>query len=282
MTIRLPIFAAASALAIASAPAFAQTDIFDAQDRAQDAVEDLHEAIDDAMDRDLRAFGNVGRQVGFEGSFALQGNVTSGNTDTANLGIGTTLGYYDGVNGYDLALSYAYTEEDGDSGANRLLYGLKYTRDFGPRWYGYATLQGSNDNSDDASFSRDTFLGVGVGYKVIERADLQWNIAAGPGYRWAQPLDGSGTAQPEIKEEAISLTSNYTARISDTVLGTMDTNVIWSDSDTVIYNDAGINVSLGGALALRTALVSEYHSSPAPGKKDLDNSFGVSLVYSFN
>ncbi len=277
MTIRTPLFIAASAMALATVPAFAQTTTFDAQDRAQDAVTDLQESIEDDFDRDLRTFGNVGRQIGFEGSFALQGNMTSGNTDTASLGIGTTLGFYDGVNGYDLALSYTYTEDSGASTADRLLYGLQYTRDFGPRWYGYGTLQGMNDNSTTASFSRDTFLGVGVGYKVIERSDLQWNIAAGPGYRWAEHNGGS-----KFEEEAISLTSNYTARISDTVLGTMDTNVIWSESDTVVYNDAGINVSLGGALALRTALVSEYHTDPAPGTDNLDNSFGVSLVYSFN
>ena len=252
MKTNLPIFAAATIVAFASGPAFAQTTTFDAQDRAQDAVEDLQEAIEDDFERDVRAFGNVGRQVGFVGSFALQGTMTSGNTDTANLGLGTTLGYYDGVNGYDLAMSYTYSEEDGTSGANRLLYGLQYTRDFGPRWYGYASLQGSNDNSDDASFSRDTFLGVGVGYKVIERPDVQWNIAAGPGYRWAE----RAVTNEEFKETAISLTSNYTARISNTVLGTMDTDVIWSDSDTVIRNDAGINVSMTDVLALRTSLVS--------------------------
>lgn len=276
MKTNLPIFASAALIALVSGPAFAQTTTFDAQDRAQDAVTDLQEDIEDDFDRDLPTFGNVGRQVGFEGSFALQGSLTSGNTDTASLGIGTTLGYYDGVNGYDLSVSYTYGETDGSTDANRLLYGAKYTRDFGPRWFGYASLQGSND-PESTSFTRDTFLGIGVGYKVIERADLQWNVSAGPGYRWADQVGGT-----EIKEEAISLTSNYTARLSSTVYGTLDTSVIWSESDTVIYNDAGINVSLNERLALRTSLVSEYHTDPGPGAESLDNALGVSLVYSFN
>ncbi len=276
MSSSLPLYATVAALALASAPAFAQTTTFDAQDRAEDAIEDLRESIDEDFERDIPAFGNVGRQVGFEGSFALQGNMTSGNSDTASLGIGTTLGYYDGANGYDLSLSYTYAEDDVGTTANRLLYGLQYTRDFGPRWYGYANLQGSNDPESD-SYIRDTFLGVGVGYKVIDRSDVTWSIAAGPGYRWAEQAGGD-----EIKEEAISLTSNYTARLSNTVLGTLDTDVIWSESDTVIYNDAGINVSLNDTLALRTSLVSEFHTDPPPGAKDLDNSFGVSLIYSFN
>jgi putative salt-induced outer membrane protein len=36
------------------------------------------------------------------------------------------------------------------------------------------------------------------------------------------------------------------------------------------------------ALALRTSVLTEYHTDPEPGFKSTDNTFGVSVVYSFN
>lgn len=269
------LFAAASILGVTAGAALAQTTAFDNRDAAEDAFEDLQEQIEDDAERDVDPFGNVGRPLGFDGSFALRGQFSDGNTDSADLGIGANLGYYDGANGYQLTLSYDYGEDDGVETQNRVLYGLEYTRDFGERWYGYAQIQGSQD--DYATYTRDTFAGIGVGYKVIERADVTWYVSGGPGYRWAETAAGV-----EIEEEAVSLNSNYTARLSDTVLGTLDTSIIYSESDMVVYNDAGINVSLNDSLALRTSLATEYHTDPAPGMDDTDNTFGVSLVYSFN
>lgn len=271
------LFAAASVIGLSAHMAAAQNTVFVNVDAAEDAYDDLIEQIEEDAERDIEPFGNVGRPLGFDGSMALRGTLTDGNSDTRDLGIGANLGYYDGLNGFTMLLNYAYGEDDGVEEQNRLLYGLEYTRDINDRWYGYAKLQGSNDESEDASFTNDTFAGFGLGYKLIERPDVTWQMAFGPGYRWATTSDGL-----EIEEEALSLTSNYTARLSDTMLGTLDTSVIYSESDMVVFNDIGVNFSMSNALALRTSLATEYHTDPAPGKTDIDNTFGISLVYSFN
>lgn len=269
-----PILTAAALVALSGA-ASAQTTTFDNQDAASDTVQDLRDRIDEDAERDVRPFGNVGRPLGFDGSVALRGTMSTGNTDSADLGIGANLGYYDGTNGYEAIFSYSYGEQNGSENENRLLYSLEYTRDFGERWYGYATVQGSSD--DYASYTQDTFAGIGIGYKLIERADVTWYVSGGPGYRWMETAAGA-----QVEEEAVSLSSNYTARFSDTLLGTLDTDIIYSDADMVVYNDIGVNVSVSDNLALRTSIASEYHSDPLPGRDDLDNTFGVSLVYSFN
>lgn len=269
------LFAAASVLGLSAHMAVAQTAVFVNNDRAEDVYDDLLEQIEDDAERDIEPFGNVGRPIGFDGSMALRGSLSDGNTDSADLGFGANLGYYDGLNGYRLLLNYIYGEDDGIENENSLIYGLEYTRDFADRWYGYAKVQGSED--DYANYTSDTFAGFGVGYKVVERPDVSWQVAFGPGYRWASLADGT-----DIEEEALSLTSNYTARISDTMLGTLDTNVIFSESDTVIYNDIGVNFAMSEALALRTSMATEWHSEPLPGTKEIDNTLGLSLVYSFN
>jgi len=269
------VFLSAVIASFVAGAATAQTTTFDREGAAEDAFTDLTDDIEDDADRDLEPFGNLGRQVGFDGSFALRGSASAGNTESASVGLGANLGYYDGANGYRLTMTYSYGEEGGVKDEDRLLYGLEYTRDFGDRFYGYGQIQGSQD--EFASFVEDTFVGAGVGYRVIDTNREQWSVSGGPGYRWATLSDDS-----EIEEVALSLTSNYSTRLTDTVLFSMDTSVIHSESDTVLYNDAGVNVAMSNSLALRTSLVTETHSDPLPGDEATDYTLGVSLIYSFN
>lgn len=275
MTTTANIFMSAVIAGLLAGTASAQTSAFDNQNAAGDAFEDLTETIADDAERDISPFGNLGRQQGFDGSFALRGTMSSGNTDSVDLGLGANLGYYDGANGYDLTLSYSYGEDAGVKTEDSLLYGLEYTRDINDRFYAYGQVQGSQD--EFASYTRDTFVGVGVGYRVFDAPDQEWSVSFGPGYRWAEDSTGA-----KIEEEALSLSSNYATRLTDTVMLTMDTDIIGSESDVVLYNDLGVNVAMSNSLALRTSLATEYHTDPLPGMDDTDNTLGVSLVYSFN
>ncbi len=263
---------ASAAASLLAAPLFAQTL---GNSTVDDRLDNLSDSIENDFERDTEAFGNTGRPLGFDGALALSGSTTSGNTDTTSLGLGVDLGYYDGTNGYQLQLSYQYADTDGVVSDDSLLYDLEYTRDFNPNYFGFAKLQGSVD-----SFPADTsdnFAGVGVGYRVYNTRDLQWTVAGGVGYRVADlnTLDDLG-------EGAVSLSSDYFTRINDGVSFSMDTDIISSDSDTVVFNDAGINVALNNALAMRTSLVTEFHTDPDVGRDDTDNALGVSLVYNLN
>ncbi len=261
---------AGTALSMMATGAFAQVFGDSAVDTRN---EQLAEDIADDFDRDVNAFGNSGRTIGFEGSTSLQANATEGNRDTASVGIGVDMGYYDGTNGYSLGLNYQYSENEGTTDEDSLLYDLEYTRDFGTSYYGFATLQGTVESIDDTS---DNFLGLGVGYRIIDNNSTYWALQGGVGYRVAEleTLD-------DLDEGAITIGSTYSNRLSDTVQVTMDTDVISSESDTVVYNDLGLNVAMNEVLALRTSVVTEYHTDPDVGTEDTDNTFGVSLVYNF-
>jgi putative salt-induced outer membrane protein len=263
---------AGTALSLLGSTAFAQV----LGDSAVDnRIETLNDDINDDFERDDRQFGNSGRALGYDGSLALQANATSGNTDTATLGLGANMGYYDGTNGYEITLSYQYSENDSTVDEDSLLYDLEYTRDFGAAYYGFAKLQGTIESIPFDT--TDNFLGFGVGYKIYDTRDIQWSVQGGVGYRVADLNTAS-----DLNEGALSLSSNYSNQINETLAITNDTDIIGSESDTVVYNDLGFNVSMTETLALRTSLVTEYHTDPAPGKDDTDNAFGVSLVYNFN
>lgn len=235
----------------------------------------LNESIADDFERDTQRFGNSGRALGFDGSVSLQANTTSGNTDTASVGIGTNLGWYDGTNGYDLQLSYQYADSNGTVSEDSLLYDFQYTRDLGAAYYGFAQLTGSVESLPfDTS---DNFVGVGVGYKIYDTNDVRLTVQGGVGYRVADLNSAS-----DLEEGAISLSSGYFNRITDTVYITNDLDIISSDSDTVVFNDIGLNVAMSDTLALRTSLQTEYHTDPQAGLDSTDNALGVSIVYNLN
>ncbi len=259
-----------------AAPSFAQSLVGGAS-VAADRNEDLIDDIEDDADRDLDRFGNEGRPQGYTGSVALRGIANAGNTESTDIGIGADLNYVQGVNGYELQLSYTYGEDDGSKNEESLFYGFEYTRDFSPVVFGFAKLQGSVDKF--SSFENDTFASVGAGYRIYNDADRQWSVQAGPGYRFAKLSD---IASADVSEGAFGLSSDYAQKLSETVYLTNDTDIITSSSDTVAYNDFAVSVSMTDALALRTSILTEYHTDPEPGFKSTDNTFGLSLVYSFN
>ncbi|SHJ13918.1 DUF481 domain-containing protein [Wenxinia saemankumensis] len=275
--------AAAVALLSAGTAAYAQQGIgaTGALD-ADQQNEDLIDAIEDDAERDLDRFGNTGLPQGLSGSFALRANLQDGNTDAYDLGIGTDLNYLFGPNGIELQLNYSYGEEDGTTTDESLVYALQYTRDINPRLYGFARLQGSFD--EFSSFQSDTFLSFGAGYRVIATEQTQWDVQAGVGYRYAEfnfdtALDP--LTDDSFDEPAIGIGSNYSQRLSPTMILTNDTDIIYSDTDTVVFNDLAVSMSMTDSLSLRTSLLTEYHTDPQPGFEDTDNTLGVSVVYSY-
>lgn len=307
-------FVAGSVTTASAQTAFTGTGTGFGESAVENRNEELADDIEDDFERNIERFGNEGRALGFEGSISARAAASSGNNESATVGLGANFGYFDGVNGYELSLSYRFVETENQFGnvvtdEDNLLYDLQYTRDFTPELYGFVKLQGSYTGDDDDGITyfdevgnvvigdsdvvreNDVFLGFGAGYRVINDPIQQWSLQAGPGYRFAsfsniddailagELAEGDGD---DIEEAALALTSNYYRRLSDTVFLNNDTNVIYSDSDTVLYNDFGVSVSMNESLALRTSILTEYHTDRLPGEEATDNTVGVSLVYNFN
>ncbi|MEL7300801.1 MAG: DUF481 domain-containing protein [Pseudomonadota bacterium] len=264
--------------ALSAASATAQT-LTGRDSVAGERNEDLVEAIEEDAERELDRFGNEGRPQGFTGSFALRGIAESGNTESVNIGIGTDLNFVSGPNGIELQLNYAYSDDDDSEADESLFYNLEYSRDFSPVAFGFAKLQGSFDDATDAEFQTDTFLSFGAGYRVFNEADRQWSLQAGPGYRFA---DFNDIGSADVSEGAFGVSSDFAQRLNDTVFLTNDTDFIWSETNEQLINDLAINVSMTESLALRTSLLTEYTSDVSAPARNTDNTFGVSLVYSFN
>lgn len=266
---------AATAAVLFTTAAFADTP-FDGTDQATTRNEDLREAVAEDFKVSTDTSGNAGRKLGFSGSLALRGSVSNGNTDSSDLGIGADVLYFDGTNGYSLELNYDYGEESGIKTTETLFFDAEYTRDFNPDLYGFAKLQGSVD--EFSSYDSDYFFGVGAGYRVVNTADTRWTVQGGAGYRVASL---NNLVDADVEEAAFTAGSNFYYKLSESAFLTNDTDILASDSDTAVNNELGLTVAMSNNLALRTSLKTSYHTEPLPGFKDVDNTFGVSLVFNY-
>jgi putative salt-induced outer membrane protein len=293
--VRLWASAAAAALLAALAPAAQAQNAgvnFDAPDVVADTVSDIEDDFEDDFDRDLDPFGNEGRELGFQGSVALRATATTGNSETSTLGIGTRLGYFDGLNGSEL--NFAYTRNDdgnsGDDVEENLFFGYDYTRELGRDLYGFAQgvaiydqteADPEGEDGDDAAFRSDVFVGAGLGYRIANSDRLQWSVQAGAGYRWYEPF-----GEERFEETALTASSNVLYRVSPTVTITDDATVIASENNTSVINDLALAVALNESLSLRTSLLTEYNSDPGFNmdfneREKVDNTLGVAIVYNF-
>ena len=119
---------------------------------------------------------------------------------------------------------------------------------------------------------------VGAGHRIMQTPDTQWSVQSGHGYRFA---DLGALASADVREFGFGLSSDFSKDLSNSLSLANDTDVIWSNSDTVVYYVIAISVAMSDALALRTSLLTEYHSQPTAGAKNMDNTVGLSLVCAF-
>lgn len=277
---KLNIFTVAVISAFVATAAVAQTTAFDNAGAAEDAIDDLEEEIADDAERDVGRFGNEGRAVGTYGSVALRLTSTSNDGDTStDVGVGMRYGWYDGINGFDTNLAYAFGEENGVKTENTLLAGIDYRRDLSPVLfaYGQADLAIDKLTTTPDEYTQDLFVGAGIGYRFYNTRDLQWSVQAGPGYRVAEVVGGA-----EVSEVAASISSNLFYSLSDTVFISNDTDLIYSEYATTISNDLALNVALTDTLSLRTSYATRFNDLTDTSFKDAENTFGMSVVYNFN
>jgi putative salt-induced outer membrane protein len=90
--------------------------------------------------------------------------------------------------------------------------------------------------------------------------------------------DITGNSETEV---GFIASSRYYYAINETMSFTMDTDVLGSDVNTIISNDAGVNFKMSDALSTRISYRTDYNTDPAAGLKSTDNKIGLSLVVGF-
>lgn len=268
--------ASVSALALLiAAPSFAQTALVGNKaldDRIDDIQDDVSEDVADGEDADRFTTNRYAQ--GWTGSVSLGASASNGNTDTGDVSLGGRLRYGDGPWNHSFGIAYEYSDENGNQTKNQAYATYEANRYFTDQFYMFGIANASYDEFGTNKI--DTFLGFGPGYRAINTKTQTWRIQAGPGVRYIEDQFNVDTT-----EFAGIASSRYFVRISETAFVSNDTDVLFSDKDTVVTNDLGVTVKVTDRLATRISLLTSWNSDPAPTKVSTDNTLGMSLIYGF-
>jgi len=281
------LLAGAAVLATAAAPAaFAQgVGVRPSLNPVQSQIgaASVNESIEDiqlrtqreiALAQDEARFGTSGVPQGFRGSISLTGVATGGNTDTIDVGAGGrfTLGQ-EAIN-HSFGFAVEYGEEDDERDRNRVLgvYDLSY--DLSDRFYIFGIARGSYDEFASRN-EHDAFAGVGPGFRIFNSPELAWRVQAGPGVRYTKNVD---TGDTETEFAGIA-SSRFYYQVTNDMFVTNDTDVLYSDVDTLISNELALNTRIAGPLSGRVGLRTDYSTDPAEGQDSTDNRLSLGVVY---
>lgn len=220
---------------------------------------------------------------GWSGEASLSGGKTTGNTDTEDLSLGLKLAKETDKWRHKFDALADYGKVDGFKNKQRFALGYQIDRDLNERTYVYGNADYYND--DFGAYEDGYFIGAGLGYKVILPDPVGWNVEAGAGYRsqnpaGLNPLDGS--EYDRENEFALRGFSDFDFDLNDNVSLFNDTEIIWSESDTYIWNDVGLNAQLMGNLAARISYRIDHHTDvplTVPETKKTDTALRFGVVY---
>lgn len=216
----------------------------------------------------------AGMADGWEGEASLSGSKTSGNTDTTDVGLGLNLVKSADLWRHKFKASADYGKVSGTKNKQRFVLGYQIDRDLNDRLYAYANADYFQD--DFGAFETGYFVGGGLGYKLVLPAPLKWDVEGGAGFRSQKTQ-----AVPSVTEEEFALrgASNLDYTFNDNVSLYNNSEIIWSDSDTYIWNETGVTAQLMGNLAARASFRVDNHSNVPAGRKKTDTISRVGVVY---
>ncbi len=246
------------------------------------------------------AFAQDGDGNGWAGEASLAGGKTGGNTDTEDLSLGLKLAKAGDKWNHKFDALADYGNVDSNRNKERFAVGYQIDRNLNERTYVYGNADWYSDKF--GAYSNGYFVGTGLGYKVIMPDPVGWNVEAGVGYR-SQLEQDYDIANPNfdntlpvgatnlerllvdgdrVNEVAVRGFSDFDYALNENVSLYNDTEVLWGESDTYIWNEIGLSAQLMGDLAARVSYRLDHHTDPTPGKKKTDTALRFGVVYTMN
>jgi putative salt-induced outer membrane protein len=217
---------------------------------------------------------------GLTGEISLDGAVTTGNTDTSNLGFGLKLAAATENWRHSFKSNAVYGRANGATNKSRYALGYQLDRDINDRLYFFSNADYFSD--DFGAFKQGLFLGGGFGYQVLEEEPTTLRLETGLGYREQKARlkdDPSGLVSRTETELAGRLSSDFDHTFNDNVSFQNDTELLYSSSDTFITNEAGIISKLWENISLRASFRVENHSNVPEGREKTDTISRLGVVY---
>lgn len=211
------------------------------------------------------------------GEGAFNAGVTSGNTETTDLGVGLKV-KHQGDNWFQSGEFVAdYGETDSVETRNRLFAAGQVDRIFDDRLSGYGRLTWERD--EFSGFDNRYFVGLGAAWKAVDLDATKWIVEGGPGYKIDEIRETLAT--PGSTEESIGLRagSKFEHKFNDAVTLSNNTEAIYSEASTQLLNVVALTANVWGNLSARVSLDVRHDTDPLPGFEATDTATRFSLVY---
>ncbi|MEO1554224.1 MAG: DUF481 domain-containing protein [Pseudomonadota bacterium] len=240
-----------------------------------------------AMTLALPSHAQEASENGWSGEGSLSAGVTTGNTETTDLGLGVDATRTMNLWKIGLQAAVDYGETDGAETKNRIFLGTNLDRQINDRLFGFGQL--THERDEFSGFESRTFIGGGLGYEVIASEATQWTVRGGPGLKIDETEDTMMTVGnafvlvPGETEETFGATagSNFAHAFNENVAFTNDTNVLYADVSTQISNISAVTATLTNTLSARISFEARHETDPVDGFEDTDTISRISLVYGF-
>ena len=267
--------AASLAVVFAAAPSFAQTDftgISDLEDRIEDIEREADTRFEDA--EDVNRFGLTSFGPGLTGSISAAGDVSTGTIDSTDFLLGARVNQSIGAWNQTLGLAFEYGEADDVEFEKRVFAIYDVNRSLSDQLYVFGLARGEYDEYD--AFQRTAFAGAGPGFRVFNDPDIAWRLQAGPGVRFTESNLGD-----ENTDWAGIASSFFFYRLTDGIFMDNDTNVIYSDTSTLISNDLGLTLRLTDVFSTRLGYRVDYETEEIGDFDETEQNITAAVVYTF-
>jgi len=218
-----------------------------------------------------------GLTQGWSGEASANGSRTTGNTDTLDFGLGLRLQKEAGPWTHNFRANADFGEVDDQSTRERFELGYQIDRDINDRLYVFGNGDWFSD--EFGPFQDGYFAGAGLGYKVILPDPIGWDLEGGAGFRSQTAQDTILLDGETTNEFALRGHSDFDYKLNDNVAIYNDSEILWSSSDTYIWNEVGITAQLIGNLAAKASYRVDYHSNPPIGAVGTDTISRIGVVY---
>jgi len=209
------------------------------------------------------------------GEVELGGSRSTGNTEEEQLSVAGYLGAQYGNWRQDAHVNFDFASSDDETTTQRLVIDLKSRYALGQRLYAFGFVEYEDDRFSGFKYRFTETLGLG--YRLLDRRNLTFDVEAGPGARQSR-LNVTDETESEI---TANLGAFFVWEISDTASLTNDTSVIFGSERTTTTNTTALTATVLDPIAARLSFEIRHDSNVPPGAENTDTLTKASLVYEY-
>ena len=225
---------------------------------------------------------------GWSGEGALSAGMTSGNTDTRDVGVTFDVDHVTGSWDYGIQGQVDYGEQDGLESRNRVFLGTNIDYELSERVFSFA--RGSYEVDQFPGFDSRSFVGAGLGYRFLGIEPVTWVVRGGPGVKVDEikrtvTTDDLGGVVITPAETVTSVgfvgKSKFAWALNDKVTLSNNTDVLYAEESTQLSNGLALTAQINGSLSARFGFDTRYDTNPQEGYKSTDTATKIGVVYKF-